>query len=1247
MTQVPRTPAAPLRVSVIIPMFNQPELTVNCLASLARHTPEGIAEIIVVDDASSVPFATADPRVTVVRNRENLGFAASCNRGAATAGGDYLLFLNNDTEALPGWLQPLVEVLDRRPEVGIAAPKLIHPGGTLQHCGKVWGDLDSPRSQPTHLYFLQPADLPEANRSREYALVTGACILVRREEFHAFGPFDEAFENGWEDDDLCYAFSSRGKEIWYCAESTLIHYESVTLGADYRPAECAFQRMLAASSGADPTPLAPDAEALLAPYLAMPHQELAALLEGKLLKVRARFNRNRARFFAKWGDRVRRDDHFYHSLDGTRATELPALAPSPPVTSMVILTFNQLEYTRKTVESIRRHTPEPHEIIFVDNASTDGTVEWLQALVARDPRYRLIANDRNLGFSKGCNQGIEASRGDFILLLNNDVMVTPGWLSGLLAPFSGSEGIGIVGPVTNNISGLQRVPGANYQGIDELDAFALEHRRRLPGCRVATRRIVGFCMLFRRSLPESIGLLDEDFGSGNFEDDDFSLRANLAGFRNLIAADVFIHHFGSATFAGNKIDYAGAMAKNREIFNRKWSAPITDRAFALKIQRLRTLEKAELLWERGEPDQAVNVILEEGIRLDPAEPSYYLVLARRFIDHGHHQDALETLNHIPDPFQARDWLILTGLALAGLGRLQEAGVYAARAKALQPGWGEALYLEAILVRASGEPLRAGALLAEALAVDPCLAEAYAELARMAQENGELADACLLAQRSFLCAPVRAENAARYHRLLGELGRLDQGVEEFRAMLRFHPDNRALTLYLVDLLIGLGRDAEALEVIEPFLARFPWDDPFLDACLAIRNRVGPLEIDTRSPQGISLCMIAKNETAHLALCLKSLKPLVQEIVLVDTGSTDRTGDLARVFGARVFDSPWEGDFSLARNVSLQQARGSWVLVMDADEVISELDYQNLRQELLDLAGRAAALSVTTRNYMHRVDVEKWKANDGVYPEERGAGWTPSDKIRLFPNFSGIRFENPIHEMVDQSVIACGLPVVASRVAVHHYGYLDEGKQADKELFYYQLGVKKLAASPNDPIAICELAIQAAAVKRYREAVALWQRALAFDPASSLAYFNLGSCYLYLGDFAASASASSQAMQLKAHYREAITNYALAQLCLGDAAAARSAAEAELGRDSNYPTLGVTLAIACCCLGESPEGTALFQELIGKNVNFDKFLHLVLERLLAAGRVEFAQSVVRAAQLCGYISEESIRICGAPAGSASPP
>ncbi len=208
----------------------------------------------------------------------------------------------------------------------------------------------------------------------------------------------------------------------------------------------------------------------------------------------------------------------------------------------------------------------------MDNGSTDGTVKWLKALTKENSNYRLIRNKQNLGFAKGCNQGIEASRGEFILLSNNDVVVGEGWLSGLLDCLNHAPAAGIIGPMTNNISGSQQVVSDEYQSIDDLDRYLERFRKLYHHRRIPLRRIVGFCMLFRRVLAEQIGLLDESFGTGNFEDDDFLLRAALAGYNNYIAGDVFIHHHGSRSFIGNKIDYGTTMSGNMRIFEEKWTA---------------------------------------------------------------------------------------------------------------------------------------------------------------------------------------------------------------------------------------------------------------------------------------------------------------------------------------------------------------------------------------------------------------------------------------------------------------------------------------------------------------------------------------------------------------------------------------------------------------------------------------------------------------------------------------------------
>ncbi len=236
------------------------------------------------------------------------------------------------------------------------------------------------------------------------------------------------------------------------------------------------------------------------------------------------------------------------------------------LTSIIVLTRNQLVYTQQCLNSVRFCTKEPYELIVVDNGSSDGTVEYLRA----QDDVRLIANCGNRGFPAGCNQGINEARGEQIVLLNNDAIVTTHWLDTLLQALHSDPRIGIVGPCSNNVSGSQRV-AACYEDLAGLERFAAELKRAHGGEWRDTERVVGFCLLMRRSLVDKIGLLDEQFGIGNFEDDDYCRRARLAGFRCLIARDAFVHHFGGMTHRGEGVDHVALLARNQQLFDLKWA----------------------------------------------------------------------------------------------------------------------------------------------------------------------------------------------------------------------------------------------------------------------------------------------------------------------------------------------------------------------------------------------------------------------------------------------------------------------------------------------------------------------------------------------------------------------------------------------------------------------------------------------------------------------------------------------------
>lgn len=132
--------------------------------------------------------------------------------------------------------------------------------------------------------------------------------------------------------------------------------------------------------------------------------------------------------------------------------------------------------------------------------------------------------------------------------------------------------------------------------------------------------------------------------------------------------------------------------------------------------------------------------------------------------------------------------------------------------------------------------------------------------------------------------------------------------------------------------------------------------------------------------MSLCMIVQNEEHYLARCVHSAGHLAAEMIIADTGSTDRTQEIAAAFGAKLFDIPWEGDFAKARNAAFAAASRKWILVLDADEAISTRDVERLASLLVESASNPAAFRVRTRNYTFHASTVGWRANDGAYPDE---------------------------------------------------------------------------------------------------------------------------------------------------------------------------------------------------------------------------------------------------------------------------
>jgi GT2 family glycosyltransferase len=562
---------------------------------------------------------------------------------------------------------------------------------------------------------------------------------------------------------------------------------------------------------------------------------------------------------------------------------------SPPnLASIIIPCFNQLEFTRQCVAALIRHTRLPWELIAVDNGSTDGTATYLAGVQdASAVRVEVITNPANRGFPAACNQGIKAARGDYIVLLNNDVVITDAWLDQLVALAKSDAAIGMTGPMSNYASPPQLVEQVPYTNMAEMHRFASRWRTEHRGQWLTTSKLSGFCLLIKRRVLEAVGGFDERFGIGFFDDDDLAMRVTQAGFTLAVAHDLFVHHFGSRTFAGAGVDAEALLAENRSKFAAKW-----------------------------------------GI----AAPA----------GHG---------------VSLRPW-----------------------------------------------------------------------------------------------------------------------------------------------------------VAEP-------------ALLAAGPRRRPM---------VSLTMIVRDEEDNLPACLASSEGLFDEIIVVDTGSTDRTMEIARSFGAKVSEFAWINDFAAARNASLAQATGDYAFWLDADDVIDAPQRELLRVLLDGLRpGDDAA-------YVIRCACEP--------DHDAGGGETVVDHVRLFPVREDIRWTYRVHEQILPALRRAAVPVRWSDVIVRHTGYSDKALRERKLTRDEAILRDELAQNPGEPFLLFNLGSIAVERQDWRAAMNYLNESLAGSaPTDSITrklYALIARSHQMLGETALALSACEAGLRVDAEDAELLFREAVIRRHVGD-------------------------------------------------------------------------------------------------------
>ena len=567
---------------MIVPTFGRPELIHGLLDRLAEQTLDPSRfEVVAVDDGSPEPI-----RVDEARHRFALRLLRQANSGPGGARNlaiehcraPLVLILNDDAVPAP-------DLLEKHLAIHAEATGKVAVLGTFRFAPDCLARPFVRLLDESNLLF----DFPGLRHGElhDWRFFWTCNLSLPTAALREVGGFDaERFREAIvEDVELGYRLEKRGWRVLYREDAVCHHAHELTPRSYFaRTVRLGVNLLRMWRKHADPRVIwmqGNDAEAFF--QALQLHFETHREASERLLKGLERMDEG-------FRDRPLPADLAESSLALVRKLslvsygrgilmELTGRDPEPLVeaaprsgqlTSVVVVSHDALDQTRRCLEALRasREAAHPIEIIFVDNGSRDGTAEYL----AEQPDVRLVANAENLGAPCARNRAIPLARGDWVAFLDNDALVTPGWLGRMLYHGEADPLVGCVCPVSDRAAHGQQIRYAGTSDPDALRAFADQRagawrRRARYGC-----LFTSFCVLVRRDVVETIGGFDERFSPWGFEDDDFSLRAHLAGFRSRVALDVFVRH---EAYAGvKKTRHEGLLERNWKRFASKWAGAV-------------------------------------------------------------------------------------------------------------------------------------------------------------------------------------------------------------------------------------------------------------------------------------------------------------------------------------------------------------------------------------------------------------------------------------------------------------------------------------------------------------------------------------------------------------------------------------------------------------------------------------------------------------------------------------------------
>jgi len=441
----------------------------------------------------------------------------------------------------------------------------------------------------------------------------------------------------------------------------------------------------------------------------------------------------------------------------------------------------------------------------------------------------------------------------------------------------------------------------------------------------------------------------------------------------------------------------------------------------------------------------------------------------------------------------------------------------------------------------GEFFKAITLLEDAITLDPSCLGAFLKIGQCYEKLKRYEKAISYYERALELDPSHLEIRYSLGVSLQLLGLHREAEKEYLKVLASDQKHIMARNNLAAVYLKEGKREKAIEEFKKLVEVDPHNPNFRgNLKIASGEDHGSRKKRECTKGGISLCMVMRDEEEEVKDFFNLVVPLVDEIIVVDTGLRSDGIKVAKDFGAKVVYHHWEDNFSEARNVSLHHASCEWILVLDADEFISEDGFSYLRS--LVSSKDFEGFRFIQRNYKDNPSLSWWvPCTDRIKQAWNCCGWIPSYPVKLFRNNKEIFFEGIIRETVDRSIYRRGVKIGKANILIHHTGYfLSPEERTAREKSLLELGKRQLALTPGDPHVHYDLALRYAQLNELDQAITAFRNLMRVVPESYDAYNDLGNVYFEKEEYQEAKDIYLQSLRVEPRFFQA--NYNLANLHL---------------------------------------------------------------------------------------------------------